>query len=138
MAEEEADKADKVTHFIYSKQNYSSNRVKHNAFKPPKKFPNELSVFKINNPEMDDGCIWDLGLNYGRKDRKLLARGDLDVADIVDITDGQGGWLKVLYDGDPHPRHGNIKDIPTQDSLRRAVAVELAQKAKLEKINDNG
>lgn len=121
--------SDKVVRHVYSKRNISANAVKPNAFIPPNDYPNELSVDKANNPDIEEEQIIELG-NNARPDKTLYGRGELMVEDICKLDDGQDEYLKVLIDGDPHPRHGNIKDIPVNDALRKAVATELSNIAK--------
>lgn len=129
-AEEYADQSDIVTRYIYTKRYYSQNGAKHGAFTPPTSYPNEISVDKINNPNISDEEIWALG-QEARTDKTLYARADINVSDIMILSDEQGGYLKVLIDGIPHPRHANIKDIPVVESLRKAVTAELANASRL-------
>lgn len=118
---------DSVARFMYSESNYGNERVKHSLFIPPKEYPSELSVFKINNPVLNEPAIWELADNFGRPDKPVLGRAELSVSHISTINDQQGGWLKVWFDGNPHPRHGNIKTLPLDRSLRKAIAVELTE-----------
>ena len=128
MSETSANPADIASRYIYSKNDYSSNGVKHSAFVPPSAYPNELSVCIISNlPEPE---IWKIGAET-RKDKPIKARADMLVSAVQEISDEQGGFLQVLIDGIPHPRHANIKNLPLQISLQRVVATELAKKSKL-------
>jgi hypothetical protein len=127
MAEIPANSDDQTSRYIYSNNDFSSNGVKHSAFVPPTAHPNELSVCITS--DLSEAEIWKLAPT--RRDKTIKARGDLIVSGIQEISDEQGGFLQVLIDGIPHPRHANIKNLPLQKSLQRAVATELANKAKL-------
>ncbi len=128
MDEKPAQPNDTITRYVYSKNDYSSNGVKHSAFMPPGSHPNELSVCIINELSEDD--IWKMG-QQARTDKMLKARGDLAVSSVLEISDEQGNHLKVLIDGIPHLRHANIKHLPLEKSLQRAVATQLAQNTSL-------
>lgn len=128
MPEIPANPDDQASRYIYSNNDFSSNGVKHSAFVPPQAHPNELSVCITSN--LTEPEIWKIGAET-RRDKPIKARADLIVSAIQGISDGQAGFLQVLIDGIPHPRHANIKNLPLQKSLQRTVAIELANKSKL-------
>ncbi len=128
MAEVQAKPEEQIARYIYSAKCYSSNGVKHNTFVPPKSHPNELSVCII--ADLAEEEIWKLGAET-RKDKPVRARANLMIAEVHEVSDEQDGYLQVLIDGIPHPRHANIKNIPLQKSLQRTVATELANKSQL-------
>jgi hypothetical protein len=121
-----ASDSDKITRYIFDRDWLRSNPIKHNVFMPNSKYPNEISVFLIT------GCsernIWDIGAGI-RRDKDVLARADLRVADVRKVANGTGGLLQVMVDGVGHPKHANIKAVPSEKSLIRVVATELAEKA---------
>ncbi|MBE8233528.1 MAG: hypothetical protein HAW67_07295 [Endozoicomonadaceae bacterium] len=121
-----AQNSNSITRYIFSKSHFSNNGVKHNAFIPPKEYPNELSVCFITG--MEEIQIWKYcpSRNY----QQVKARSDLKVNDVENIY-GQDDFLKVEHDGIPHKYHANIKSIPVDKSKRRAVATELANKSTL-------
>lgn len=131
MTETPAHPKDVVTRYIYSHKMYNTKGVKHNAFTPPKPYPNEISVDKINDPQLEENEIWELG-QTARKDKSIVARADIKVSDIIALSnDNEGIKLNVFMDGIPHRRHGNIKSIPTLASLRRATTAALAKNSQL-------
>ncbi len=116
---------DTITRYLYSRQNFSSHGVKANAFMDTRN-PSELSVCVITG--LSEPEIWDIA-SVIRTDKAVKARADLCVSDIHDIAIEQKSSLQVLIDGVPHPRHANIKFPPLQDSLRRAIAADLAERS---------
>jgi len=71
MPETSANPADIASRYIYSKNDYSSNGVKHSAFVPPSAYPNELSVCIIS--DLTEPEIWKIGAET-RKDKPIKAR----------------------------------------------------------------
>lgn len=127
MTETLASSDDTVARYLYSSQNFSSNGVKANAFIDTRN-PSELSVCVttgLSEPE-----IWQIA-SVIRTDKAVKARADLSVSEIHGISIEQGSSLKVMVDGVPHPSHANIKFPPLQESVRRAIAAELANKSSL-------
>ncbi len=129
MTEVPASPKDLVSRYIYSTNDFSSNGVKHSAFVPSKTYPNELSV--CIRTALSESEIWRIGMESARQDKSIKGRADLLVSDVQEISDEQEGFLQVLIDGIPHQYHANIKNLPTQKSLQRAVATELSNKSKL-------
>jgi hypothetical protein len=121
-----ASDADKIARYIFERDWLRSNPIKHNVFMPNSKYPNEISVFLVT--ECSEESIWDIGSRI-RTDKEVLARADLKVAEVQKIANGMGGFLQVLVDGVGHPKHANIKAVPSEKSLMRVVATELAEKA---------
>ena len=128
MAEVPASAEDQISRYIYSKNDFSSNGVKHSAFMPPGAHPNELSVCVITKISEEE--VWKIGAET-RSDKLVKARGDLLTSDVQATSDEQGSFLQVLIDGVPHPRHANIKSLPSDKSLQRRVATDLSNKARL-------
>lgn len=126
LEETPADDADVVCRYLYASQ--SKTRVYHRDFLPPSQYPDELSVCRITDIATQENVIWEIEARHGR-DITCVARADLKVSDIRAIGLSTPN-LNVLIDGKPHPRHGNIKPIPTIPEIRRLVALELADKAK--------
>ncbi len=116
-----------VARYLYSGQNFSSNGVKANAF-IDKRNLSELSVCVttgLSEPE-----IWQIA-SVIRTDQAVKARADLLVREINVVSIERGIALQVMIDGVPHPRHANIKFPPLQESVRRAIAAELANQSTL-------
>lgn len=127
MTETPANPDDTIARYLYSSQNFSSNGVKANAFIDTRN-PSELSVCVttgLSEPEM-----WQIA-SIIRTDKAVKARADLVVSEIHAVSVEQGSSLQVIIDGVPHPRHANIKFPPLQESVRRAIAAELANKSAL-------
>jgi hypothetical protein len=116
---------DTITRYLYSRQNFGSHGVKANAFIDTRN-PSELSVCVITG--LSEFEIWDIA-SVIRTDKAVKARADLCVSDIQDISIKQKSFLQVLIDGVPHPRHANIKFPPLQESVRRAIAADLADRS---------
>jgi hypothetical protein len=127
MQETLAQTTDSVARYIYTSQHFNNSGAKHSAFIDTRN-PSELSVCVITDlPEVD---IWKIGTEI-RPDRPVKARADLSVSNILNTSNGQGGFLTVMIDGRPHPRHANIKNLPLEKSQQRVVATELANKSTL-------
>lgn len=127
MTEILANPDDTVTRYLYSDQNFSSNGVKANAFIDTRNL-SELSVCVIT--DLCEPVIWQIA-SIIRSDRPVKARADLAVSEINSVSLEQGSSLHVMIDGIPHPNHANIKFPPLQESVRRAIAAELANKSTL-------
>ena len=122
-----AQETDFVTRYIFDKHLYNSTQAKPNAF-IDSRIPGELSVFRIN--DLEDSAIWELSTAV-RADRRVKARADLSVKDVHAIKVSNSGFLRVFIDGVPHPRHANIKNLPSDISFQRAIAAELSDKSML-------
>ena len=126
--ERQAYDTDKISRFIYSSRQYkNSGKIDHSVFMDTRD-PSELSVFVTT--DLQEGTIWPLA-TIVRSDRAVRARADLKVRDVHNLHVPNRGFLQVLIDGIPHPRHANIKNLPTEDAIRRAVAADLANQAQL-------
>ena len=83
MKNHEVTATEPVTRFVFSKSqvNFSKNKLKYTAFIPPKKYPNEISVFR--NSTLTEEKTWEIGFKVAEKREKpLLGRGDLLVAEV--------------------------------------------------------
>jgi hypothetical protein len=72
---------DIITRYIFSKSDFNSaSTVKASAFKPPKDYPNEISVCIITGLSEEE--IWRMAQKI-RNDREAVARADIKVSDII-------------------------------------------------------
>lgn len=117
-----------VTRFISNKRLHRKDapRLHHNAFKPPKKYPDEVSVYKML--DMSDEDIWALADQHVNKN--VIGRGDILVSDIHSDNDSLKNVV-VLEAPYPHKKHANIKNIPIENSQRLAVSHRLSFYSKL-------
>jgi len=114
-----AQNSDIVCRYLYNSNDFSSNGVRHSAFIPPQKHPNEISVCVRTNLSEED--TWEKA--PPRKDKTLKGRADLEVLDIRNSL----SFLEVEVDGKPHKYHANILNFPTEKNQRRIVAAKLAE-----------
>ena len=115
---------ERLTRFIFSKQHFSvvNQRVKYAALIPPKKSPEEISVYRTSS--LTESQVWEIGREYVKRgDRTIKARADLLAGDVyeIDFID-----LKVIPDTRPHHLHANIVPIPVVREDRDEVLKELA------------
>lgn len=127
MSERPADPSDTVARYLFSSQYFSSNGVKANAFIDTRNL-SELSVCVTTG--LTELEIWQIA-SIIRADKAVKARADIGVSEIYGISTQQGSSLEVMIDGVPHESHANIKFPPLQESVRRAIAAELANKSVL-------
>ena len=118
---------EKLTRFISSKSGFSQkrNEVSYRAFIPPKKKPEEISVYCISSLAKKENEVWEIGRKYVQGENKIKARADL-LADVVYEND-----LEVVSDPQVHELHANIKSIPLNKEERDEILRELALASKL-------
>ena len=75
---------EKLTRFISSKSGFSiaKKEVSYRAFIPPKKNPQELSVYRISTLIEDENKIWEIGREYVQGEQTIKARADF-LAEVV-------------------------------------------------------
>lgn len=118
--------SENLSRFLFSDSLFSrtANRVKYAAFKPPRNYPLELSVYRVNGLTEQD--IWGLAAQQVEtKERKTKARADLLCQDVLDVP------LEVRPDPMPHCRHANITGWKEEDLENLDFAVRLASIAVL-------
>jgi hypothetical protein len=122
-----------LSRFIFDKNQYSTerNEAKYNAFLPQPQYPNELSVYEVS--DLLDKKVWDLALHV-RVDKTVKARADFLTVHFQDKSNLLLNRLTLENDQDPHPRHCNIKNFPTDKSEQILTAMELASISTL-KLN---
>ena len=130
-----------VTRYIFTKRHYciEKKQLKWAAFIPPKNFPNEISVYRMSGLKDDD--IWQLGVDFvqnaGIRDKPILARGDLKVDDIKQVSyDNEKQILNIVPEISRHLRHANIINLPQYNKgLLKIVAHKLAKISSLKLKN---
>ena len=118
---------EKLTRFISSKSGFSiaKKEVSYRAFIPPKKNPQELSVYRISTLIEDENKIWEIGREYVQGEQTIKARADF-LAEVVYENN-----LKVVADTQVHKLHANIMSLPTNREDRDEILRELALASKL-------
>lgn len=118
---------EKLTRFISSKSGFSiaKKEVSYRAFIPPKKNPQELSVYRISTLIEDENKIWEIGREYVQGEQTIKARADF-LAEVVYENN-----LKVVADTQVHKLHANIMSLPTNREDRDGILRELALASKL-------
>lgn len=81
------------------------------------------SVYRIEG--LDDAAIWSIGKEYVEKGRKIKARADLAVTDVLNVA------LSVEALPQPHRRHANIVGWEADKGKQRLIALELARASRL-------
>lgn len=114
--------SEKIGRYIYSKNHYriSDNTVKHAAFMPQ---PDDgrLSVFIISGLSEEE--IWSIGESI--RNENLKARADITANHVYESR------LDIKVDNNPQ-RHAEIINWPEDNSARKLLAMELAQKSILQ------
>ncbi|MCK5296693.1 MAG: hypothetical protein KAJ75_07360 [Alphaproteobacteria bacterium] len=115
-----------------NKVNPQTGDVKHSLFCPtPTNSPDEISVIhttKLKQSEISE--IASICLNK----EPIVGWAVIKVENINEIKfSGLEKELSVIVDGNPHPRHANIRPIPSDRSLQRRIAIELAEASKFVK-----
>ncbi|MFW6180388.1 MAG: hypothetical protein ACOC8N_01470 [Spirochaetota bacterium] len=88
----------------------------------------QTSIFRIK--DLSENEIWDIGaLIEGECERRLKARGDININEIVKNRNGTN--LEVIPSTDFHERHADIVNWPEDKVEQRIIASELAMKAIL-------
>ena len=122
-----------VCRFIFTKDHYSvkKSKLKHPAFYPSKKRPNEISVCDIKG--LKEQQIWDIGNKYvaSERNKPILARGDVKVSMVNAIENPSNDQnLYVWNNKTPHERHANIMNVETKEGGRKVLAKKLANLTK--------
>jgi hypothetical protein len=125
-----------LTHFIFDKRQWDkeNNTAKYQAFLPPNKYPEELSVYEIK--DLHPEAVWNLA-QHVRIDKPVLARADLAWPLTGHKETQLLNRLKLEHDGIPHERHCNITGFPGEKAENTLVAIELAKLATLIKKSEN-
>ena len=123
----------KVTRFVFSKGHYSKekNTLKYGTFMPPKKNPDEISVYDIEN--LGERTIWEIGSKHVAvaRNKNIKGRGDLLESAVNTIFNStKNKKLYVERDTVVHERHANIRNIETSDGESKVIAKKLALATK--------
>lgn len=119
-------KDEPIARYLTSSNSFSrkNNRVKHNAFLPPINM--KLSVFLIK--DLTESKIWEIGqkevVNKIIPRKNLYGRADIKASDVFETG------LEIHPDNIP-PRHADIVNWPDEKSIRKEIALELAERALL-------
>ena len=127
-----------ISRFVFSKRliSFKNQRLKHSAFLPPKRDPNNISVFRID--KLVESYIWCLAQKYvGRKRQKaVIGRGDLLVQNVYKLDFSEIGLvdnsITVKKCTKSHLKHANIQYPKGLDDLkRRHIANKISMESKL-------
>ena len=108
-------------------------RPRYNAFMPPQN--RRLSVCR--SQDLSEVEVWGIGDEFvGTQQKPVIARADISVTDITrDFSAAPSPIaaepLRVEPDFQPYPRHANVVNWPDDETIQRAIAVELANIANL-------
>ena len=118
---------EKLTRFISSKSGLTNGKkkVSYRAFIPPKKSPQEISVYRISTLIEDENKVWEIGREYVQGEQKIKARGDF-LAKVVYENN-----LIVIADTYVHELHANIMPLPINREDRDEILRELALASEL-------
>lgn len=116
---------EKLTRFISSKSGFSIAKkvVSYRAFIPPRKSPQELSVYRIST--LTENEIWEIGKEYVQGENEIKARADF-LAKVVYENN-----LIVIADTQVHGLHANISPLPMDREDRDEILRELALASEL-------
>lgn len=116
---------EKLTRFISSKSGFSVAKrvVSYRAFIPPRKNPQELSVYRISTLTEDE--VWEIGKEYVQGENEIKARADF-LAEVVYENN-----LQVIADTQVHELHANISPLPMDREDRDEILRELALTSEL-------
>ena len=116
---------EKLTRFISSKNGFSIAKkiVSYRAFVPPKKNPQEISVYRIST--LTENKIWEIGREYVQGENEIKARADF-LAEVV----YENGFI-VSADMQVHELHANIMPLPINKEDRDEILRELALASEL-------
>ncbi|OFZ10920.1 MAG: hypothetical protein A2Z20_03440 [Bdellovibrionales bacterium RBG_16_40_8] len=116
-----------LTHYIFVDEhiNKTTHKAKHQLFKPRKNKGNDLSTFRIIN--CVESYIWYLSKRYVEpfSKKKTIARADFPLAAA------KKAQLKINPDGNPHKRHLNLENWPTDSSACKLISMEIANASNL-------
>ena len=118
---------EKLTRFISAKSGFSvkNKTVSYRAFIPPKKNPQEISVYRISSLTEEESKVWEIGREYVQGESQIKARADF-LADVVYENN-----LEVIADPQVHELHANIKPVPVNKEDRDEILRELALASEL-------
>lgn len=116
---------EKLTRFISSKSGFSIAKkvVSYRAFIPPRKNPQELSVYRIST--LTENEVWEIGKEYVQGENEMKARADF-LAEVVYENN-----LQVITDMRVHELHANIIHLPINREDRDEILRELALASEL-------
>ena len=117
---------EKLTRFISSKSGFSiaKKEVSYRAFIPPRKNPQEISVYRISTLT-EENKIWEIGREYVQGANEIKARADF-LAEVVYDNN-----LIVIADTQVHELHANIIPLPINKEKRDEILRELALASEL-------
>lgn len=116
---------EKLTRFISSKSGFSiaNKRVSYRAFIPPRKSPQEISVYRIST--LTENKIWEIGRKYVQGENEIKARADFSAEVVYENN------LIVITDTQVHELHANIMPLPIKKEDRDEILRELALASEL-------
>ena len=116
---------EKLTRFISSKSGFSIQKkeVSYRAFIPPRKNPQEISVYRIDT--LTENEAWEIGREYVQGENTIKARADF-LAKVVYENN-----LRVVEDKRVHELHANIRSLPLDKEDRDEILRELALASEL-------
>ncbi|MYA69456.1 hypothetical protein F4009_10980 [Candidatus Poribacteria bacterium] len=116
---------EKLTRFISSKSGFSIGKktVSYRAFIPPRKNPQEISVYRITT--LTENEIWEIGKEYVQGENQIKARADFLAKVVYENS------LIVIADTQVHELHANISPLPTDREDRDEILRELALASEL-------
>jgi len=117
---------EKLTYFISSRSGFApaKKEVKARAFRPTKKSPKELSVYRISS--LTESKVWEIGRKYVEGKIKIKARADFSARLFYENQFFCERNIKVIPYPHPHELHANITPIPTNRADRDEIFRELA------------
>ena len=115
-----------LARYIFSKEHYSTQkkRIKRQAFMPPPKNQDKLSVIRQKNCSKD--CLLKIGKKLEKqRNQSLKALCSIITQDVRTLD------LDVVSDtsNNQHRRHANIIKFPYSEAKTRQIADKLATKA---------
>lgn len=116
---------EKLTYFISAKTGFSieNKEVKSRAFRPTKKSPNELSVYRISS--LSENQVWEIGKKYVEDKIKIKARADFPVSIFYENHLFREKDIKVTSAPYSHELHANITPIPVNKEDQKEIFDEL-------------
>ena len=132
-----------VARYAFSTKWFSvtENRLKHNAFIPHPRYPDELSVYRMD--KLNESEIWEIGWKMvgvcQKPPRPPRARGDMKASEIRALKKDEGTeeCFDLFPETKPHPRHANIVNIKSvSKGQEKVIATKLANLTNLS-LNPN-
>jgi len=112
-----------ISRFLFSSNHFNTQNVKYGAFMPaPDGHASVIRISQINEHEIH---LIDSTVVSKSPDRLSKGRADF----IADEAFKLG--LKIEVDTKPHPRHANLTNYPSEKSLQKLQAMQLAARSKL-------